>query len=358
MTRQSQHHVVTHHDESLQCTGPDQASLVDTELPKLRPDYLLVKVHAVALNPTDWKHIKGIPTAGATIGCDFAGTVVSIGDEVTKSFKPGDRVAGFTHGVNAVQPEDGAFGEYCVSKGDVTIRVPYSMSFTEAATLGVGLVTIGQGLYQTLQLPTPTNPAKEKTPVLIYGGSTATGLFALQFAKLSNLDVTTTCSARNFDLVKSYGADEAFDYTDPQCAQKIKEYTNDSLTYVFDCISEGSSPRICADAMSSKAGGHYSALLAVSDFPRSDIRHGYTLGYTVVGERFTFRGGEEMPAKPEDFEFGKKHIKMCDGLLAEGKVKAVPTDVRSGGLQKIHEGLDDLRNGRVSGRKIVYEVAG
>lgn len=342
--------------KAYKCTGPGQASLVDTELPKLRPDYLLVKVHAVALNPTDWKHIKGIPTAGATVGCDFAGTVVSIGDKVTKSFKPGDRVAGFTHGVNAVQPEDGAFGEYCVSKGDVTIRIPDSMSFTEAATLGVGLVTIGQGLYQTLQLPTPTKPANEKTSVLIYGGSTATGLFALQFANLSKLDVVTTCSARNFDLVKSYGAGEAFDYTDPQCAQKIKEYTNDSLTYVFDCISEGSSPGICANAMSSKAGGHYSTLLTVRDFPRSDVQLGYTLGYTVVGERFTFAADKEVPAKPEDFEFGKKHIEMCDGLLAEGKIRAVPTDVRNGGLQKIHEGLDDLTNGRVSGRKIVYKV--
>ena len=343
--------------KAYKCLGPDEASLVETDLPRLRPDYILIKVYAVALNPTDWKHIKSIPTNGATVGCDFAGTVVCIGPSVTKSFKPGDRVAGFTHGVNAVELEDGAFAEYCVSKGDVTIHIPDSMSFTDAATLGVGLVTIGQGLNQSLQLPTPKEPASEKTPILIYGGSTATGLFALQFAKLSNLTVITTCSARNFDLVKSYGADVAFDYTDPQCAQKIKDYTNDKLTHVFDCISEGSSPRICADAMSSSAkDGQYSTLLPVKDFPRDDVKNTFTLGYTVVGERITFRGGQEIPAKPEDFEFGKGHISMCERLLAEGKVRGVPTDVRSGGLEKVHEGLNDLKNGRVSGRKIVYEV--
>ncbi|KAK5957310.1 hypothetical protein OHC33_001682 [Knufia fluminis] len=341
--------------KAYKCTGPDQASLVDTELPKLRPDYLLVKVHAVALNPTDWKHIRGIPTPGATVGCDFAGTVVSVGSTTTKHFSPGDRVAGFVHGVNAVQPEDGAFGEYCVSKADITIRIPDTMSFTDAATLGVGLVTIGQGLYQSLQLPVPTAPDTKNTPVLIYGGSTATGLFALQFAKLSVLNVITTCSARNFDLVKSYGADVAFDYSDPECARKIKEYTSDGLTHVFDCISEGTSPTICAEAISSK-GGQYSALLVVKDFPREDVKSGFTLGYTVTGERFTFRAGQEFPAKKDDFEFGKKHMEMCEGLMNEGKVKAVPTDVRDGGLAKIHEGLDDLRSGRVSGRKIVYKV--
>jgi len=280
---------------------------------------------------------------------------VSIGPSVTKPFQSGDRVAGFTHGVNAVELEDGAFAEYCVVKGDIAIRIPDTLSFADAATLGVGLVTIGQGLYQSLQLPSPESPSTTKEPILIYGGSTATGLFALQFAKLSGLEVLTTCSTRNFDLVKSYGADVAFDYTDPDCAHKIREHTHDTLFHVLDCISEGSSPKICADAISTK-GGHYSALLDVKDFPRNDVKHGYTLGYTVTGEFCKFQGRSELPAKPEDFEFGKGHIALCDRLLAEGKIRAIPTDVRRGGLEKIHEGLDDLRNGRVSGKKIVYEV--
>lgn len=54
----------------------------------------------------------------------MAGEVLEIGDKVTKSFKKGDRVACFTHGVNAVQPEDGAFAEYAVCKGDVTFKLP------------------------------------------------------------------------------------------------------------------------------------------------------------------------------------------------------------------------------------------
>ena len=78
----------------------------------------------------------------------------------------------------------GAFAEYAIAKGNVQLKIPDSLSFEEAATLSVGIMTVGQGLYQSLGLPLPTQPAKEAFPILIYGGSTATGTLAIQFAKL------------------------------------------------------------------------------------------------------------------------------------------------------------------------------
>jgi NADPH:quinone reductase-like Zn-dependent oxidoreductase len=59
------------------------------------------------------------------------------------------------------------------------------MTFEETATLGVGLTTIGQTLYMTLGFPLPgeKQPEEEKF-ILIYGGSSATGTLAIQFAKL------------------------------------------------------------------------------------------------------------------------------------------------------------------------------
>lgn len=164
--------------------SPGHAAVVDAPIPQLRPDYILVKTVAVALNPTDWKHIDKYATPSATVGCDYAGTVSAVGAAVTSPFKNGDRVAGFVHGGNYVQPEDGAFGEYVVAKGDIQMAVPENVSFEEAATLGVGVTTVGQGLYQSLGLPLPDAPAKERLPVLIYGASTATGTLAVQFAKL------------------------------------------------------------------------------------------------------------------------------------------------------------------------------
>lgn len=169
--------------------APKNAQLVtDRPIPHLRDGYILVKTVAVALNPTDWKHIDFLAKPGPLIGCDYAGTVEAVGAGVTKPFQKGDRVAGFAHGGDAVQHENGAFAEYIVAKADMQMRIPDGVSFEEAATLGVGITTVGQGLYQSLKLPLPTVPAgqneKKGLPVLIYGGSTATGTLAIQFAKL------------------------------------------------------------------------------------------------------------------------------------------------------------------------------
>lgn len=207
------------------------------------------------------------------------GTVVQVGPKVTKPFKPGDRISGFTHGVNSVEKEDGCFAYYCVAKGDVQMKVPDNVSDHDAATLGVGITTVGQGLYQSLGLPLPGS-GKAGYPVLIYGGSTATGSLAIQFAVLSGCRVVTTCSPRNFPFVKALGAEEAFDYNDPECARKIREYTGDQLTRVFDCISEGASPKISSEAISSK-GGQVSYLLAAKH-DRTDVETKVSVFPTLI----------------------------------------------------------------------------
>lgn len=76
-----------------------KATVQQVPVPKLRDDYVLVKVNAVGINPTDWKHIHlGLAEAGSRMGCDYAGTVEEVGSKVTKSFKKGDRISGVTHG--------------------------------------------------------------------------------------------------------------------------------------------------------------------------------------------------------------------------------------------------------------------
>ena len=57
-------------------------------------------------------HTEGMAIPGHTVGCDYSGVVEEVGSKVEKQWKKGDRIAGFAHGVNAYQPEDGAFGEF------------------------------------------------------------------------------------------------------------------------------------------------------------------------------------------------------------------------------------------------------
>lgn len=320
----------------------------DVPLPKLRDDYILVKTKAVALNPTDWKALHGNPTPGAILGCDYSGIVEQIGSKVTTPFKIGDRVAGFVRGADP-EKYNGAFAEHIPAKGDVQIVIADSVSFEDASTLGVGVSTVGQGLYQSLGLPFPPGKVQEPTSILIYGASTATGTLAVQYAKQSGLEVIATASPHNFDLVKSLGADQVFDYRDPDVGAKIREATKDKLQLVFDTISESSSAEISAAAISSK-GGHYSSLGPVK-FPRDDVKNSWTLAYTALGEKF----GDNFPASQEDFEFGVKFWKISAELINSGKIKPHLSTVRKG-FEGIPQGLQDLKDNKVSGKKLVFTV--
>ncbi|KAF2817412.1 putative zinc-binding oxidoreductase ToxD [Mytilinidion resinicola] len=328
------------------------AAVVDAPKPALRPEYILVKVACVALNPTDWKNIQYTDfneETPLTVGCDFAGIVEEVGNLVTRPFKPGDRVWGFAHSCHTAQPEDGAFAEHVVAKGDLALKIPDHMGFEEEASLGLQVYTVGQGLCQSLQLPWPTEPVKPED-------STAMGTLAIQMAKLSGLEVITTCSPHNFDCVKSLGADKVFDYKSPTVGSDIRQFTNDKLRYVWDTIAEGQAPQICADALSSSSDStlHYSALTLV-EFPRADVKTDVTLGYTIFNEAFDVFGSFRVEAMPANFEFAKKWGPVAAKLFEEKRVVPHPLEVRNG-LENIGEGLKDLEKGRVSAKKFVYRV--
>ncbi|KAL1952597.1 hypothetical protein VTO42DRAFT_4704 [Malbranchea cinnamomea] len=335
-------------------TGPKEAKLVtDRPIPALRDGYVRVKTVSVALNPTDWKHIDFLATPGALVGCDFAGVVEEVGNNLRKEFKKGDRICGFVHGSNAVQPEDGAFAEHIVAPSHLQMRIPDNLSFQEAATLGVGIFTVGQSLYQSLKLALPTEPIKEPVPILIYGGSTATGTLAIQFAKLSGYTVITTCSPHNFQLVKSLGADAVFDYKDPNAAAEIRKHTQNKLKFVLDTISLESSAEFCDNALSTE-GGEYTALLKVG-IKRANVNDRSTLAYTALGEAFQF-GDIHLPVIPEDRDFAEKFSLLTEKLLAEGKIKVHKPKINEGGLKGVLDGLQLMREGKVSGEKLVYNV--
>lgn len=155
-------------------------------VPRLSDDCVLVRPMVVALNPTDWRNLKNRRAKdGCILGCDYAGIVEEVGSAVTKGWQKGDRVFGCGHGANLANSDDGVFAEYAAVIGDLQMRIPSHLSFQQAATMGLGSITVGQGLYQKalkLNLPGQTVEANGIN-VLIYGGGTATGALAIQFAK-------------------------------------------------------------------------------------------------------------------------------------------------------------------------------
>ena len=155
----------------------------------------------------------------------------------------------------------------------------------------------------------------------------------------SGLTVVTTVSPKNFDLVKSRGADAVFDYHDPECARKIKEYTKDSLRFVLDTISTESSYKICAEALPERGNEelHLVALLPLDAWHRKDVNAQAIIAYTAVGEPFT-KFGQDFPVIQEHHDSAKMFWALNARLLAEGKIKTHPVTLGKGGLRGIPAG--------------------
>jgi len=154
------------------------------------------------------------------------------------------------------------------------------------------------------------------------------------------------------------GADKVFDYKSPTVGSDIRQYTHNKLRYVWDTIGEGQAPQICADALSSSSTDgtlHYSTI-ALNEFPRADVKTDTTLVFTISNEAFDLYGSFRIEAMPQNFEFAKKWRGVAAKLFEEKRVVEHPVEVRRG-LENIGEGLKDLKEGRVSAKKLVYRVS-
>ncbi|MGH7982061.1 MAG: NAD(P)-dependent alcohol dehydrogenase [Candidatus Udaeobacter sp.] len=189
--------------------GLANLKLEDIEKPTPADDQILVRVHAVSVNPYDWHFVEGTPYVmramigglrkpkDIRLGVDFAGTVESVGKNVTQ-FKPGDDVFG---------GRDGAFAQYVCRRavGAVALK-PASITFEQAASINIAGITALQGVRDKGKV----QPGQK---VLINGASGGVGTFAVQLAKNFGGDVTGVCSTHNAELVQSLGADHVIDYT-------------------------------------------------------------------------------------------------------------------------------------------------
>lgn len=187
-----------------------------------RPDEIVVRNHAVAVNPLDWL----IQSRGqvvfrwlrypAVAGSDLAGEVVEVGSAVTR-FSIGDRVLALAVGTDKKRntPAEGAFQHYTVALAHLAAPIPPAMSYEQAAVLPLGLSTAACGLFQRdhLGLRYPSaSPVSTGETVLVWGGSTSVGSNAIQLAVAAGYRVVTTAAPHNAEYVRELGASAVFDY--------------------------------------------------------------------------------------------------------------------------------------------------
>jgi NADPH:quinone reductase-like Zn-dependent oxidoreductase len=205
----------------------------------------------------------------------------------------------------------------------------------------------------------PNAPAKAPFPVLVYGGSTAMGVFGIQYLKASGLTVLTTSSPSNFAYLKSLGADATFDYHSPTCGADIRAFTQNGLRYAWDCSGGGEA--ICAAALSDAEPSKYGCINVpnAEALKTNPLVAGpfVTIAYEVIGEAFLY-GDNPCPVKIDEVEFFLKFFELTRELLESGTIKPIKLTVNKtgGGLDGVIMGLDELRAGRVSGTKLVYTL--
>ncbi|KAI3325195.1 zinc-binding dehydrogenase [Xylariaceae sp. AK1471] len=329
------------------------------EIPKPTPSEgeILVRVHYAAQNPTDWKSVPSRPP-GRIVGCDFAGTVA---DPNGSSWREGQRVAGFVYGTLG-EPKRGAYAEYLVTGSSLVWAVPDSVSFQDAATVSLAFATAIQAMFQRLGLPEPSKPAKSAFPVLINGGTSSVGLYAVQLAKLAGLYVIATGSKQNHDLLTSLGADAVVDYKDAAWPEKVRTLTHDGLQHAFDCISEKETTKAVAQAISPTKGGHVLCILPrkSAELPAdlAKVKVESTIVYTVFGNPIDL-GGSSFDnyggPTPEDKNFWEKYLSLLPEYVGSGKIKPNPSK-ELGGLDAIAEGFELQKQGKVRAEKLVYGI--
>jgi len=214
-------------------TGPPEVIKVgDLPRPEPGPQQVLVRVHAVALNPIDLYIRSGlIPMPLAfpyAIGCDLAGTVEEVGKGCTQ-FRVGDRVWGSNQGLLGRQ---GVAVEYAAVDEAWLYPTPALLQDVEAAAMALVGITAHLGLFQFGQL-------KANETVYVPGGTGGVGSMVVQMAKAVGARVATAAgSPERVELCRSLGADLALNYKTDDIPARLRDFVPEGVDVWYETQRE------------------------------------------------------------------------------------------------------------------------
>lgn len=223
--------------------GPDQLRYEEVESPQIRPDEVLVRVKACALNHLDIWIRQGIPAYQIPLphisGCDVAGLVEQVGGALAGVAEVGDRVfvspglscwrcknclAGRdnlcpTYKILGAQV-NGGYAELVKVPGLNVLPMPAMLTFEQAAAVPLVSVTAWHMLFTLAGL----RPGED---VLVMGAGSGVGSIAIQMAKLAGARVLTTVgSEEKIPKAKTLGADEVINHTKENVMKQVKALTD------------------------------------------------------------------------------------------------------------------------------------
>ena len=322
-------------------------TVVKRQIPTPKAHQILVRNHALAINPVDWKiqdrgfFVNKYPTV---LGSDISGTVEAVGEGVTR-FKQGDCIAGFAGVIFNSDIDQGAFQEYTLLYDHATTKLPEDMSFEEGSILPMSVATAGVGIFLCLDIPRPSDK-KQNGGFLVWGSSSSVGTAVVQIASSLGFTVFAVSSPQHHDYAKKLGAKAAFDYKDPNVVDNIIsaiKSENTGLDYVYDTISENGSSIQSAKVLGALGGGKLTLTLP---WPEDAEKHANvtvsnTAGYKVVLDK----------------EFGAWLFNdWLENALANKSYVPTPAIKKVEGRIEAVQKAMDMHKAGVSGKKLVLSL--
>jgi NADPH:quinone reductase-like Zn-dependent oxidoreductase len=297
----------------------------DIDTPKPKANEVLIKVEAAAYNYNDlwgiWGEPIKIPMPHIS-GSDIAGTVVELGESVTGKIKVGDRVASYPNltckvcyecisgteydcGSRQVWgfqtgPLWGGFAQYTHLPEVNVVKLPYNVSFTDAAAISM----VGMTAWHMLVTRAKIRPGQT---VLIMGGGSGMGIAGIQIAKLFNCDVIATAGNKDkMNKCLQLGADNVVNHREPDWYKKVSEITNrQGVDVVYEHIGKTVFPQEVALL---KMGGTL-------------VSTGATTGYlSTIDLRYLFFKGTNLLGATQGTKAGLEEV---IGWVSKGKIKPV-----------------------------------
>jgi len=318
----------------------------ERDVPKPSKGQLLVKIHAAALNPVDYKiqqtgvFVEKFP---AILGVDMAGVVEDVGEGI-QGFVTGDKV--FSHG--SFPDDQSSYQQYAVAVDDYTAKIPPNLDFDQAATVPLGFDTAAVGLYSDQLGAGLTPPWVEggqgkyaSKPILIMGGSSSVGLYAIQLARLSGFSpIITTASPAHQDELKALGATNVIDrhLTQGEFTAALQKITQQPIAIAYDVVAFAETQQT-AWSVVARGGTLVLTLQPV-------VKEEEGKGRTVIA---TYGNPHAEPNKTMCREYWNILAKW----LQNGTIKPNNLEVLPNGLDGISGGLERMKAGKVSGKKLI-----
>jgi NADPH:quinone reductase-like Zn-dependent oxidoreductase len=266
--------------------GPEVISIDEVPDPVPGPGQVLVRVHAAAVNPADWKGREGFYEDADWYrlphipGRDFSGVIAAAHPDI-EEFDVGDAVFGVTD-----QGQEGAYAELLVMNPAIIAPKPRNLSHAESAAICLGTLTAMVSIEDTAQL-------KKGETILIHGGAGGVGAMAVQLARRIGARIIATARGANADYVRSLGAETVIDYTKDEIAA-----IGPVCDVVFDTVGGKDQPKLC-----------------------SVIKPGGRLAWISRGPK-DFKAPDHVTVLRPDVKRDRHHLNRIAALAEAGEIKA------------------------------------